>query len=261
MNFRIRSGAIATLLVAVAGCLSAPAVHAQAPGDGPGGPVLVLVDPADKFGRYYAEILRAEGLNEFAVADVGSLSAQTLSTYRVVVLAETGLSDAQAALLDSWVGDRRQPHRDAPRSEAGRTARPGLGRRRPRQRLSAGGAGPRHHRRDDAVPRQGRPLDRRGGHHRRDALLGRRHRHDESRGDAARGQAPARPPRSRTTSPAPSSTRARATRRGLGRSVMERKGPSARTTSSSVAASRAGWTWTRWRSRRLTSSSACWRIS
>ena len=114
MNFRIRSGAIATLLVAVAGCLSAPAVHAQAPGDGPGGPVLVLVDPADKFGRYYAEILRAEGLNEFAVADVGSLSAQTLSTYRVVVLAETGLSDAQAASSTRWVGPAATSSRCAP---------------------------------------------------------------------------------------------------------------------------------------------------
>ena len=35
-------------------------------------PVLVVTNPADPFGRYYAEILRAEGLNAFAVADIGS---------------------------------------------------------------------------------------------------------------------------------------------------------------------------------------------
>jgi hypothetical protein len=99
----IRSAAVALLAAAAAGCLPAPPAHAQSPGEGPGGPVLVAVDPGDEFGRYYAEILRAEGLNEFAVASVGTISAQTLAAYRVVVLAETALSDAQAAALDSWV--------------------------------------------------------------------------------------------------------------------------------------------------------------
>ena len=44
-------------------------VAGQSPTEGPGGPILVLTDPADKFGTYYAEILRGEGLNSFAVAD------------------------------------------------------------------------------------------------------------------------------------------------------------------------------------------------
>ena len=65
--------------------------------------MLVVTDPGDRFGEYYAEILRAEGLNEFAVADVGSLSAQSLAAHQVVVLAQTGLSVAQAGLLQSWV--------------------------------------------------------------------------------------------------------------------------------------------------------------
>jgi hypothetical protein len=99
----VRRAAIAALLAAATGFLSAPAVHAQSPSEGPGGPVLVVTDPADRFGRYYAEILRAEGLNEFAVADVGSLSAQTLVDYQVVVLAKTGLSVAEAGFLESWV--------------------------------------------------------------------------------------------------------------------------------------------------------------
>ena len=97
----LRRAALAALLLL--GALGAPPVHAQSPGDGPGGPVLVAVDPGDPFGRYYAEILRAEGLNEFAVAEVGSLSAQSLAAYQVVVLAETDVTDAQAAMLDTWV--------------------------------------------------------------------------------------------------------------------------------------------------------------
>ena len=43
-----------------------------APDPGPGGPVLVVTDRRDPFGGYYAEILRAEGLNEFAVTDTAA---------------------------------------------------------------------------------------------------------------------------------------------------------------------------------------------
>jgi hypothetical protein len=99
----IRRAAVVALLTAVTGLLSVSPVQAQTPSEGPGGPVLVVTDPGDHFGEYYAEILRAEGLNEFAVADVGSLSAQTLAQHQVVVLAQTGLSAAQAGLLQSWV--------------------------------------------------------------------------------------------------------------------------------------------------------------
>ena len=56
---------------------SAAPAAAQAPGTGPGGPVLVVAD-RDGFGRYYAEILRAEGLNAFAVD--GARARSTRST-------------------------------------------------------------------------------------------------------------------------------------------------------------------------------------
>ena len=36
-------------------------------------PIVVITNSADPFSRYYAEILRAEGLNEFSLVDVGSL--------------------------------------------------------------------------------------------------------------------------------------------------------------------------------------------
>jgi hypothetical protein len=73
------------------------------PASGPGGPVLVVTDRGDAFGGYYAEILRAEGLNEFAVTDRASLSAATLARHQVVLLAQTSLTDGQAALLSTWV--------------------------------------------------------------------------------------------------------------------------------------------------------------
>jgi FlgD Ig-like domain len=69
----------------------------------PGGPILVVTSSADPFTSYYTEILRAEGLNEFATADVNALSAQTLDAYSVVVLGARGLSGAQASLLSNWV--------------------------------------------------------------------------------------------------------------------------------------------------------------
>jgi hypothetical protein len=92
------------VFIAGAGTLWSPAARAQsAPGDGPGGPVLAVVDNSDPFGRYYAEILRAEGLNEFAVKDKAELTAAALGGYQVVVLAQTSLTAAQVTTLTDWV--------------------------------------------------------------------------------------------------------------------------------------------------------------
>jgi hypothetical protein len=100
----IRTTAIVAVLVAIAALAWTAAAGAQStPEQGPGGPILVVTDPGDPFGTYYAEILRAEGLNEFAVTSRANLSAATLNGYQVVLLAQTSLTDAQASLLDSWV--------------------------------------------------------------------------------------------------------------------------------------------------------------
>jgi flagellar hook capping protein FlgD len=90
-------GAAAAFLVMAAG----PARAAIPPA--PGGPILVVTSSADGFGRYLPEILRAEGLNEFDVADVGELSAQRLAGHGVVVLGPTALSGDQTATLTAWV--------------------------------------------------------------------------------------------------------------------------------------------------------------
>jgi len=89
--------AIALTVGPAAGAWAAP------PGQGPGGPILVVTDPGDRFGTYYAEILTAEGLNEFAVTGVSQLTEQTLAQHQVVVLARTTLSQAQLTALTSWV--------------------------------------------------------------------------------------------------------------------------------------------------------------
>ena len=96
--------ALVIVLALAALCSFAPAAPAQSPGNGPGGPILVVAnDGENRFGRYYAELLRAEGLNEFAVEGVGALNAQTLAGYQVVLLAETTLSAGQASVLGAWV--------------------------------------------------------------------------------------------------------------------------------------------------------------
>jgi hypothetical protein len=90
-------GVAAALFLAAA----APALAAVPPP--PGGPILVVTSSADGFGGYLPEILRQEGLNEFDVADVGSLGPQLLAGHGVVVLGPTGLSAGQVATLSAWV--------------------------------------------------------------------------------------------------------------------------------------------------------------
>ncbi len=69
----------------------------------PGGPILVITDSSNPFTQYYAEILRAEGLNEFAVADIGSVNAGMLASYDVAILGELTPTDDEVAALTSWV--------------------------------------------------------------------------------------------------------------------------------------------------------------
>ena len=73
------------------------------PDDGPGGPILVIASPSNPFTRYYAEILRAEGLNEFAVTNLGSVTATMLTAYDVVILGEMTLNASQVTMLTNYV--------------------------------------------------------------------------------------------------------------------------------------------------------------
>lgn len=73
------------------------------PDQGPGGPIAVVTSSANLYSKYLAEILRTEGLNEFATVDVATLSASSLAAYDVVVLGAVSISSSQAADLASWV--------------------------------------------------------------------------------------------------------------------------------------------------------------
>jgi len=72
-------------------------------GGGPGGPILVVSNTTNSFSRYYAEILVTEGFNEFAIADISSVSSATLAQYDVVILGQTALTSSQVSLFTDWV--------------------------------------------------------------------------------------------------------------------------------------------------------------
>jgi hypothetical protein len=76
---------------------------AAAPQQGPGGPILVVTSAANPFSSYYAEILRAEGLNAFANADISSVSTASLAPYDVIVLGEMDLTASQVNVITDWV--------------------------------------------------------------------------------------------------------------------------------------------------------------
>src|SRR5262245_40600645 len=59
-------------------------------------PILLVVNSAatNPYGSYLGEILKAEGLSSFAVAQLGSVTSSTLNSAHVVVLAETGLTSS-----------------------------------------------------------------------------------------------------------------------------------------------------------------------
>ncbi len=71
--------------------------------DGPGGPILVISSTSNPFSRYYAEILRTEGLNEFTVSDISLVTPAILGAHDVVILGEIPLTAAHVAMLDDYV--------------------------------------------------------------------------------------------------------------------------------------------------------------
>ena len=92
------------LAIVVIGVFAATSVaRAADPAQGPGGPILVLTSGNTNYGKYYAEILRNEGLNSFTVADISSLTAGQLAAYDVVILARMPLAGSQTSILSTWV--------------------------------------------------------------------------------------------------------------------------------------------------------------
>jgi hypothetical protein len=90
-------------MVVVAALAAAIGVRGQG---GAPAPVLVVVNDSapNQFGAYLPEILRAEGINSFAVVQLSALDAPTLAAATLVVLAETPLTAPQATLFSDYVG-------------------------------------------------------------------------------------------------------------------------------------------------------------
>lgn len=72
---------------------------------GAGGPILVVTSAANPYSEYYAEILRAEGLNEFEVKDIADITANVLTDYKAVIVSELSLDASQVAMFTEWVND------------------------------------------------------------------------------------------------------------------------------------------------------------
>src|SRR6185295_5062341 len=66
-------------------------------------PILLVTAGTNPFTKYDAEILQAEGLNEFATVDIGSVDATTLASYDVVILGQMPLTTTQVTMFSDWV--------------------------------------------------------------------------------------------------------------------------------------------------------------
>jgi hypothetical protein len=66
-------------------------------------PVLLLRSSGNPFSAYPAEILRAEGLNDFSSLDLAFLTPALLTGYDVVVLGDVSLTSVQVTTLSNWV--------------------------------------------------------------------------------------------------------------------------------------------------------------
>lgn len=75
------------------------------PGEGPGGPILVLVRDSSPFSRYYAEILRNEGFNEFSVRDISQVTSAVLKQFDIILLGEFSLDHEEVEMLVNRIRD------------------------------------------------------------------------------------------------------------------------------------------------------------
>ena len=213
------------------------------PDEGPGGPVLVISSATNPFSRYYAEILRAEGLNEFTATDLSNVTPSVLDAHDVAILGDEPLTAAQAQMLSDWVqagGDLIAMHPDPQLAGLlGLTDTPNT--------LANGyikvdtSSGPGAGIVGQTIQFHGtrRPLHGERRHpDDRHALLGREHRHLRPRGDAAKRRLERRPRRRVHLRPRASrwSRRARAIRPGPARSATAPRRSAPTTCSSGNAA-------------------------
>lgn len=69
----------------------------------PDQPVLLIIDPANPYTRYYTEILGNEGLKSYNVRQLSQVDIALLNQYDLAILGEMTLSADQANMLSNWV--------------------------------------------------------------------------------------------------------------------------------------------------------------
>ena len=70
---------------------------------GPGGPILVVSSAQNPFTRYLGEILQNEGMNEYTVQDIATVTPATLAARDIVILGDMQLTATQVSMFTSWV--------------------------------------------------------------------------------------------------------------------------------------------------------------
>ena len=198
--------------------------------DGPGGPILVIGSSANPFGRYYGEILKAEGLNEYRGTDISNVTPAVLSSYHVVILGEMTLTAAQTTMLTRLGHGGRQARRDASGRPTRGPARLTRSRGQCRThtststRASPRARASRTRRSSTTAPQTSTSCRARRASRCSTASVDCHDVYPAVTSHAV-GRAAARQQRSRTTSPGPSCTPARATRRGPVRSATATADP------------------------------------
>lgn len=70
---------------------------------GPGGSILLVIDEASELASQYAEILRAEGLNNFETISIDQLTPQILKVHDLVILSAGPVGSVAAGAISEWV--------------------------------------------------------------------------------------------------------------------------------------------------------------
>ncbi len=122
----------------------------------------MVASTSNPFSKYYAEILRTEGLNAFAVADINAVTEATLANYDVVLLGDFTLTPSQVSMFTTWVNGGGNLIAMHPASNLASLLGLTAAERHARQRIPAGehddGTWQGHRRPDDSVPRQRQPF-------------------------------------------------------------------------------------------------------
>jgi len=73
------------------------------PDSGPGGPILVIANMNNPFTHYFGEILSAEGMNEYRIKDISTITSAVLAQYDVAILGDMTLTPSMVSTLSTWV--------------------------------------------------------------------------------------------------------------------------------------------------------------